>query len=226
MWMKLCSTTLSVGILLLLSCASPNADTPPVRTTNEAGKAEQLPPVPGKNSLWVDVEDVVMADRLEWRPGNFVLLGVISDFLSGLYELRPALKAVVFPCDIKGRRYENADEYDKWLKRREDQILEGEDFLRNKLRSYVLQVKTVSFYSLDAGVNWQPQLKGIGVPDFTIEDILDVGKRHAGKAVIVRATIHFESLQSEKIEGELADSFTWLLLTESQGMWGVCFYSN
>lgn len=95
----------------------------------------------GERPQWVEPEGVSQGARAAWRPGNFEVLPVVCEFLSGAYEVRPELRACAYPLFRGSGRIESPEAYNAELLRVEARDRAAGRSSTNKLRTYVLQFR-------------------------------------------------------------------------------------
>lgn len=139
-----------------------------------------------RDGLWGEPDDLILEERIRWRPGNFEALSAIDRFLQGQYSLRPKLQAVAFPCYIQSRKFESLEQYEESIKAKEAKILEGERMLRNKFRSYVLQLHSIEMRNFEAGEGFNDTLDDLRAPAGVKERLQELRVVHTGKAVVLR----------------------------------------
>jgi hypothetical protein len=210
--------------VLCIGCAhKSNAMHRAVGETN-ATAGDEPAPADSSRRAWAEPDDLVELDRIEWRPGNYAAIGAVVGYLNGAYELRPVLRNVIYPMVLNGTLYEKESQFEDSLRRIESEREEGRS-PQNKLRSYVLNFQQLQLVNLKTGDDTLGMQTMEGVDGDVLEHFHKARSFHSGKAVLIRAKIHSESLQSPKIEGDEPNSFEWFLVVhEENGGWYVCMH--
>lgn len=201
-----------------LGGCAPSIDHPPRPNCGEVDEPE-------REGLWEDHRDLILGDRMKWRPGNFTTLATIATFLNAQYAVRPRLESVAFPCDLQGQEYRSLDAYEESLSKKEARVLQGTDVLRNKLRSFTINIRSMEIRNIETKEPFEQVLSELNAPEYVLDRASILRESHDGRAIAVKAVIYFESLQSEKVEGALSDSFVWFVVVRSGNTWGVCLYA-
>ncbi|HMC66452.1 MAG TPA: hypothetical protein VKI65_16070 [Gemmataceae bacterium] len=167
------------------------------------------------NREWVDYDDLDQTERLKERPGNYQILGAISEFYDAMYRVRPDYSRCAFPFYEDSKRFNNLEEIHKWW----DDWAKDRAVARNKLRQFNIEIKSFSAYDPDE-VSKSPQLLKKLPHKTDQERFAKVRKDHPGRAVLVLLKEELRSLQSKKIE----EGDGILYLVHSGGRWKVAWH--
>ncbi|MGH7222973.1 MAG: hypothetical protein ACRELF_07085, partial [Gemmataceae bacterium] len=143
------------------------------------------------NKGWVDYDDLKETERLKERPGNYQVLGAVSDFFDRIYRIRPDYSQCAYPLQQESKTFTNLEEAEKWL---------DKGRRKNKLRQYNINIKSLSVHDA-ADMERSAELRKKLGKRFMQDRFLAVRKRHPGRAVVVLLDLELHSLQSKKIEG-------------------------
>lgn len=184
-----------------------------ILAVSRAGSGQE---VKDANKGWVDYDDLTETERLKERPGNYQVLGAVSDFFDRMYRIRPDYSQCAYPLQEDSKTFTNQEEADKRLDAGRH---------KNKLRQYNINIKSLTVY--DAGeMDHSAELrKKLGNPRMQ-DRFLAVRKRHPGRAVVVLLDRELHSLQSKKIEGGGPDDQKVLYLVRSKECWRVAWIDN
>lgn len=169
-----------------------------------------------ENKGWVDYNDLKETERLKERPGNYQVLGAVSNFFDGSYQIRPDPSQCAYPYQEDSKTFANREEVEKWLDAHKG---------KNKLRQYNINIKSLSIF--DAGeMERSPALrKKLGNQNMQ-DRFVAVRKRHLGRAVVVLLDLDLYSLQSKKIEEGSLDDPIVLYLIRVQDDWRVAWFEK
>jgi hypothetical protein len=177
---------------------------------NQAGRGQDAK---NANKGWEDYKDLKETERLRERPGNYQILGAISEFLDNSYKLQPDLNPCIYPLQLDSKTLANREEAEKWLDRLKP---------RNKFRSYNLNIKSLFVHDAGEMERSEELRKKLG-KQYVQDLFLAVRKRHPGRAVVVLLDLELHSLQSKKIE---AGDPIILYLVHSKNRWRVAWFDK
>jgi len=173
--------------------------------------------------LWSEPDGLTMQERLPWRPGNFLVLSAVGEFLDGQWALRPEPRSVVYPFFAESERVvHSADEAAATMRRLEGRHKEAGAPLTNHARRYVFNISEVRLFNVgEEGVDSLTLPEDVGLPERTASTIVEARKAHPGLMVLLRVSGQMESLRSDKIE-DMDDSYLWVLTVRTKAGWRVC----
>jgi hypothetical protein len=166
------------------------------------------------NKGWVDYDNLKQVDRLKERPGNYAVLGAISEFFDGLYSIRPDFSRCVYPFQIGNQLIKDWDEAQGSM----DEEAKGSTPPRNKWRSYNIVVRSLTTHSAES-FDQTAEFKKL--PKDRQDRFGEVHKRHRGRAVVALVKVDLESLRSSKVEG--GDPFVFYLI-RGKDRWQVAWF--
>jgi hypothetical protein len=174
----------------------------------------------GKKEGWVDYADLEQAGRLKERPGNYQLLGALVEFLDGMYKVRPDYSMCAFPFQSDSGSVGSLKEAERVL----DEAVRGRT-RRNKLRSYNLDIKSLSVHDPDEMLRSEDLRKKVRFGGKWLARLRKVRKNHPGRAALVLANLPLASLRSPKVEGGDRQDVLFYLV-HSQGRWKVAWFDK
>jgi hypothetical protein len=173
-----------------------------------------------KKEGWVDYDNLNQADRLKERPGNYLVLGAIVDFLAGQSKVRPDFSMCAFPFQENRKTFESLEDAEKTL----DDAVQGQT-RRNKLRQFNVNVKSLTLYDPDEMIESAELRKKAKISDAQLKQLQEIRKRHPGRAALVLANLQLLSLRSPKVEGGEGEDVVFYLV-HAKGQWKVAWFDK
>lgn len=187
---------------------------------------EPAKPISENESVWEDVpeEDLDYEPRLDDRPGNLEVVTKTGEFWEGMYKVEPDYEDVAYPLNWNGRVYKTKAENDAKIREQESEARESGRKLTNKLRRYNVVIHRLTFVNLEPGMTKVPNADELGFDQH--DRLSQVRKSHDGRAVLVLHRAGFESLESDKIEGDHSDSDFVLLWAKKADGWKLVWFEK
>jgi hypothetical protein len=161
--------------------APPKREPKPEIVKDDTGKWEDYPEDYFRN-----------VDRAATRPGNFELLGLVSAFFDGCYQIRPEFKEIAYPFRHNQTVVQDEAEAVKLFAALEGEPRHG-SAMKNALRKYNVNVFNVEFITLEDGETAISNPVDRGVSLAATDRFADVRKVHPGRCVLTVARIRLES---------------------------------
>lgn len=224
-WMAEGSAAQSFGPSVGNSPAGPRKNQPAGNRAKDIfDNTPELEPLPESESAWkdYDLKDLDNAKRLPQRPGNYLALATLADFIDGLYQVAPEYRRLAFPFMEEEEITLTAEEWAEGLKDRDKRIREGGEAKTNKVRQYNICLESLKFYDLPPGETIT-DFDAIGLKGAKPERFKQVRKWHPEYSVLCHFVWRLESLQSDKIEK--GDGY-WVYIANKKGEWKVCWFDD
>lgn len=193
--------------------------------SNAPQRTVQPAPIPEGVSVWEDyaAESLDNTKRMAERPGNFEIVKKVGEFFEGMYQVEPVMKDRAFPFNNNGKRIESADADAAATKATEEKLREEGRTQINKLRSYNIVIHKTTLLPFAVGESTIENAEALGVNTQRFES---VRKDHPERCWLVLLRAGFESLQSEKIEGNRNDADFALCYVLKASGWKLVWFEK
>lgn len=164
-------------------------------------------------------------DEIPRRPGNYEVLGAITDFMQGLHAMRPEARCA-FPMLFDGGLVESHDDFNRSLREKEQKLGSEGKQASNKRRGYnyyftKLAIEEYVDGKLDGNA-------GMVLRERELERVAIASKHHSGRMYVVRATMDIAHLQRDSRRDDTVskDNNDIFAVAQTADGWKVVYYDK
>lgn len=196
------------------NAAPPLGNKPPVkrRLANQGGPRD---PVPQRVEGWKDVplEELTNEARLKYRPGNFEAVGVVVEFMRGLYQVEPEYRNLSFPLQLGGHFIESQDDFEPFA--------EPDRSGHNPLRKSNLEIEGIDVFNLESSMQVKDIPQDMGFSERESDSVVRLRESYTGRLVVISLRLRTEDLTSEN--PRKAESTQFVLHRKASEDWKIIY---
>lgn len=199
------------------NAAPPLGNKPPIkrRLANQGGPRD---PVPERVEGWKDVplEELTNEARLKNRPGNFEAVGVVIDFMRGLYQVEPEYRHLSFPLQFESQFIESREGFKP--------LIEPDSTGYNRMRKKNIEIESILVFNLDDSLSTKDVPQDMGFGDAEGDRIARLREHYEGRFVLVATKCRSEALDSDS--SRTGESIRFVLHRKAGEDWKIIYIKD
>lgn len=181
--------------------------------------------IPADESIWEDVSESEFKNKslLLERPGNYLVLRAVFDFLDGIRAVEPRMPPLEFPFQKDSKVWNSQDEINVANAKEEVEARTKGVKLQNKWRRYNFRIQSLEIRELSDGQDALADSSFLDKHDN--ERMATVRSRHKGRLVVAKAMLFLDSLDSREPRDETAGRMIFAFVLRN-GEWKMVWFDK